>query len=1004
MRFSISITLCLIVLLSLFNTRTTAQSYNFINYDIGDGLVHDRVLDMAEDRYGNLWMATLQGGLSRFNGISFKNYTVRDGLPSNYVRDILFDGDGNLWAATALGISMYDGNTFKNYIINDENEVSNSINVMAEGEDHIWFSAPDGGLGSINKKTGQLKFVEVNQNFKNDKVIALHVAENGVIWFISVINGLHKYDGKEIINVINNGDFKGFLLSISVDDNGRFWLGTNKGLLAFDPTKKKDTGSLFDPLEGIFIKHALVGDSSDFWALSAFGMIKIEGGQYKTIGKKQGFSDARVNVIYEDREGSLWVGTDGEGIYKLTNETFTHFNQGHGLNSNPIAAISNDSYGNYYFGTYGGGVDKFDGTSFTNISSEGGLLNSYISCTVADKQGNIWFGTRGSGIYKYDGQKFQSLNVNDGLIYNTVRCLFNDSENNLWIGTANGLSKYDGKSFLNLTTNSGLPGNTIWNFQEVKPGKILVVTREGFIYLDKQGVKDRFYKDDIFNKRINIALEDDKNNYWIGYSGHGVLKYNKISGQKSFYTTQDGLTSDLIYNLLFDDDGNLIVGSERGVDKLYLNEEGLVTRIKSFGEVEGFEDIQTIPNATHKDDKGDIWFGTSEGVYRYQPSKEEINEIEPITYISDLRLFYSEVDWSNYTDSLNSWFSLPVKLKLPYDQNSLMIEYFGNSLINPEEVTYKFRLKGLERDWSPTTKKTEAVYTNLSPGSYTFEVMAANSDGVWTQSPAQFSFEIIPPFWLETWFFATVLVLFLIALKLTNDYRVRSKLHKVLTIERIRAEELTKVRKKMARDFHDNMGNQLASITVFANLISLKLKDKSDDVNELLQNIEKHTKSLFNGTKDFIWSIDPESDNLTEIFTYIKDFGEELYEKVSVDFYSETIGLQDQKATVPSGYSRQLVLIFKEAMTNVLKHANASEVYFVLKLKGNEFVIELKDNGQGLNTEKIGKGQGFKNMRSRASQINCQLDVQSNPQKGGTIITLKGKFESDQTSRKMKVF
>nr|WP_281349589.1 sensor histidine kinase [Fulvivirga aurantia] len=983
---------------------TVAQSYNFIKYDISDGLVHDKVLDITEDHFGNLWIATLQGGLSRFNGLEFENFTIRDGLGSNFVRDIMVDKHGNVWAATASGLSMYNGQVFENYTIDTAEENNNSISVIAEGDNCIWFAMPKGGVGRFDLSTKNITSYELDGKMKNDKVICIKVDEKGAVWVISVVNGLFKLENNAFVNVIQNADFKGYLLSIYTDASGILWLGSNKGLLRYDPDKPNVINDFFDPLKGLFIKSAAVKDSSNFWALSAFGLVRVENGVFKPLSKTEGLTETKINTVYCDREGTVWAGTDGEGIYKLVNETFIHFGAGHGLNGKPVTAIARDFNNRYYIGTHGGGVDVYDGNKFSNLGMAEGLSNTYISCAITDKQGNVWFGTRGSGLIKYDGETFAFYDKDDGLIFNTVRCMYNDSQNNLWVGTPNGLSKYDGRSFENYTIDNGLHDNTIWNFQELYPGKVMVVTREGISYFVEGREPELFREDNIFDKRINMVVEDEKGNYWIGYSGHGVLKYNKYSGLATKITTEKGLTSDLIYNLIFDEDGNLLVGSERGIDKIYLDEDKQILRIKSFTEIEGFKGLQTIPNAFYKEYDGNIWFGSSEGIFKYQPGKETKNTTEPITYISGLKLFYNEVDWSSYSDSLSSWFTLPHNLKLPYNKNSLVVEYFGSSHINPQEVKYQFRLKGFETDWSPPTKKSEAVYTNLPPGDYTFEVKASNSDGVWNEQAAQFSFLIVPPFWQEAWFFAVMVLIFLIAIKLFNDYRIKANLNKVLTIERIRAEELVKVRKRMARDFHDNMGNQLASITVFANLINMKLKDKSSEVDELLQNIEKHTKSLFNGTKDFIWSIDPESDDIEEIFTYIKDFGEELYGNVPIDFYSEVIGIQGKHTSVPSGYSRHIVLIFKEAMTNALKHSKATEVYFGLNLKGREFVIELNDNGEGISSEKLRKGNGFKNMRSRASQINCNIQVESNPKPGGTRVTLYGVIESDQTSRKMKIF
>ena len=529
------------------------------------------------------------------------------------------------------------------------------------------------------------------------------------------------------------------------------------------------------------------------------------------------------------------------------------------------------------------------------------------------------------------------------------------------------------------------------------------MTRQGMSIFQDMDLVSSYTDPDVFGKRINMMIEDRCGNYWVGYSGHGLLKVSVEGKEKVSITSEDGLNSDLIYNLIFDSSGNLIAGNERGIDKLFLSENCEVKRIKNYGSTEGFAGIQTIHNAVFKEQDGCIWFGNPHGVFKYQPGKEYPNKVEPVTYIRGLKLFYEDVKWENYVDSTSSWFSLPIDLKLPHEENNVIVEYFGNSLNNPKGVTYRFRLLGLEKEWSPITKKREAVYTNLSPGQYTFQVKAANSDGVWSDKSASISFEIIPPFWQEWWFFIVIAVLLGIALKLYQDYRIRANLNKVLTIERIRSEELVKVRKRMARDFHDNMGNQLASITVFVNLISLKLKDKSKEVDDLLKNIEKHTKSLFNGTKDFIWSIDPESDNLNEVYTYIKDFGEELFENTPIEFYSDASELEGKHMSLPSGWSRQIVLIFKEAMTNALKHSGASEVHLNVNQNKNDFVITFMDDGCGIHNECIKKSNGLKNMKARAAQIDCTVEMSTTGNSKGCLILFKGNIQSELNINSIKM-
>ena len=765
------------------------------------------------------------------------------------------------------------------------------------------------------------------------------------------------------------------------------WISSNKGLLNFDPTSHKYELVI----KNTFIKSANVVNDNEFWSVSALGALKYENGKVKHFAKNQGITDKGINIIFTDREGNVWFGSENEGLYKLTNEVFTFYGIDHGLEALPLTCVSKDKDGNYWYGSFGKGIQKYDGEKYVKYGIDDGLPSQYISSSTIDSAGTLWFGTRGAGLVRYDGNSFKTLTVEDGLAHNFVRQVFVDANQNIWVGTINGLSRYDGTTFENYSVQDGLADRLIWGISEGKEGELLIVTRDGLSEYSNGKLVLLDIDEEVFDKRVNTAVKDSYGNYWIGYSGHGLLRI-AANGSKMFVTTQEGLSSDLIYNLLIDSDNNLIVGSERGVDKVLLDEYGRVLRIKSYGQKEGFKGLETTYNNVCRDDEDNIWFGTDDGVFKYNASKEIKNEVEPITYISGLKLFYNEVDWTQYTDKISSWLNIPEKIELPYSENNLIIEYFGVSLSNPEEVRYRFRLLGLETRWSPVTDRTEAVYTNLAPGSYIFEVKSANNDKVWSTVPATFEFKIIPPFWQRLWFYILLLVLFFVILKLYNDYRVRVNLNKILTVERIRAEELQKVRKRMARDFHDNMGNQIASITVFANLINLKLKNKSKEIDDLLQNIQKHTSSLFTGTKDFIWSMDPDSDNLNEIFTYIRDFGEDLYERTPISFFSNADDFKNKHYPLPSGWSRQLVLIFKEAMTNTLKHSQATEVHLDLKLNATDFVIALWDNGVGIDLNEVSKGMGMKNMKSRASQLNGEFVVTNREDNKGAKIYFKGIF------------
>lgn len=970
-----------------------SQNYNFINYNIGDGLAHEKVTDITEDSFGNLWIATLGGGVSCFNGIEFKNYTEKDGLSNNIVRQVTADARGNVWAATSNGISVFDGVNFKNFLIDTVQSIS-SVNVIAgDKTGNVWFSHPAGGLGRIDSEL-KLEKIKLDHWIPNDKVIDIECDSAGKVYFVTAIQGLFVYENSVWSPILTNSELRGYLLEFQIQKNGIIVLGSNKGLVFVDPAKPENF-EIKRP--GNFITSSISKNDTERWLISGGRAFREVDQKFSLIDDKNGFTESPVSRIYCDREQNIWFATDGDGIIKLGTDVFEFYNQSHGLYGQRVTSITQDSNGLHYISSFGAGVQILNkDNEFIPLKSP---LLTHVTASTTDLTGNIWFGTRNQGIIRYDGSEFLQLSTEEGLMNSQARILYADSFNRIWVGTSSGLSIYDGVKFENLNMADGLTDNVIWGISEPQTGSVLVTTRKGVCKYSEGRIEVVDLDPKLFEKRVNIALQDTLGNYWLGYSGHGIVKTKPGAANSTYYTSDNGLSSDLIYNLLFDDNGDLIVGSERGVDKLFLDDNFELERIKSYGRVEGLYGIRTLYNSIFKDDDGDVWFGNSQGLIRYRGNNEHTNFQPPITYISEVALDYQRMDWQDWT--IPALKKVPEAIKLEYDENNLIISYFGNSLTNPGAVTYQYRLLGLD-DWSPKTKKREAVYTNLSSGDYVFEIRAANSDAVWSDSPAQMKISIVPPYWQEVWFYLIIGLITIFVIKLFNDYRIKKNLDKVLTIERIRAEELVKVRKRMARDFHDNMGNQLASITVFTNLIGLKLKDKSQEINDLLENIEKHTKSLFNGTKDFIWSIDPESDNLNEIYTYIKDFGEELFENTTIEFYSSTKEFGD--LPLPSGWSRQIVLIFKEAMTNTLKHSNASKAHLDLNLIPNGFVIKVWDNGVGAQLDSVSRGHGFRNMKSRADQIGGNLDIHQGNEGVGICIEFKATIRSELKNNKVKIF
>ncbi len=331
-------------------------------------------------------------------------------------------------------------------------------------------------------------------------------------------------------------------------------------------------------------------------------------------------------------------------------------------------------------------------------------------------------------------------------------------------------------------------------------------------------------------------------------------------------------------------------------------------------------------------------------------------------------------------------------ISLPFDKNYIAIQFNSENETNTRVMQYAYMLEGYDSDWVYTGNQRRAFFANLVPGSYIFKIKSSHDGLHWQLSDTPLQIVVITPFWSFWWFPIIAMLFVMMLLFLIYKLRVNEAINNVLEMEKIRKSETEALRVSMARDFHDEMGNKLASIIVLVSTLELLIKDKTNEIQKALKRIEVDSKSLFSGTKTFIWSIDPKSDSLYEIFNYIIHFGTDLFENTPMDFFVKNQvddGLAENIMRV--GVSRQIFFIFKEAMTNCLVHSKATEINFSFHVDPTSsiFKVTLSDNGLGLDPSLLASPRGLSNMQTRAEKIDCRLSL-SNNLEGGLDVTLSG--------------
>ncbi len=534
-----------------------------------------------------------------------------------------------------------------------------------------------------------------------------------------------------------------------------------------------------------------------------------------------------------------------------------------------------------------------------------------IGCLYSDKRNNLWIGTEYNGIWKYDGSKIVQVKGTEQISPHEIR---EDNKGTIWI--AGDRACY----YIENDTVKQVPGINYFVSSLFFTGKdsLLVGLAMGLRLIVNGKVVDDF-KFKALDKSSILCMINFKGLILFGTDDKGLLIWNPKTGAIRNYNVKDGLKSYIIYSLLTDRNGVIWVGTGRGVNRIILNPANINCTILDDGNSRAAV-VETNQNSILAD--GDkILIGTTKGLKIYNTSAPQRAATHPYTIIQSVKLFSQDKgqdkDITNKGDN---------GLVLSSNQNHLAISFLGVYLKNPESISYEYKLTGLDDKFCLPVKNNTVDYPSLPAGKYTFEIRAITDNGLSSINTARFSFEIIPAFYKTIPFQVAVILFFVLVGIGLQDFVHRRKIRGELALETMKREEKIKIRQQTAEDFHDDLGNKLTRITVLAEILNSKIDAEKTDQRNLVDQIRQNVASLYNGTKDILWALDPKSDNLYEMLTHIKEVGNEIFQDTPImfQFIEADESLKGIKLTME--YSRNITMIFKEILNNVLKHANASTV------------------------------------------------------------------------------
>jgi len=828
--------------LFLLNIQLFAQKYHFDVYSVKEGLAQSGVYAVKQDKQGVLWIGTASG-LSKFNGKDFENFTTEHGLADGAVKAIYIDKKEAIW------VGHTDGGVTR--IIGKDKKV-----VLNIGADITSFSEDDeGNLWVTSFKSGAIKITNpystntdsiVFKQFKgqeglSDIVFSVTKLKNGTVCFITDV-GVKTYNSQknEFSNFVIKDMPSYFQIICMIErKNGDLWFGTYNGG-AYEYIKSESKLKIYDVRDGLagnWITSLFEDNKNNLWigtwggGITTVNQLK----QIKSITLEKGLIDDKIRCIEGDREGNILFGTKENGLLLYKGEQFVSFTKDEGLIDNQVWSILDDSEQTWI--ATNKGISKIKNNKVVkNYNYNNGLPFEEVRFIKKDNLGNIWIGTWGGGVMQLNprSDRFEvNFRINSFMNQPLITALEVDKTNNLWVGTTDGLVYYEIKNQLadRLTQNHGLAGNDITVVYSDSKNNVWVGSRgRGISKIKGADIK----KVDLKIKFTPTCIIEDKGGkILIGTEGKGVLVFDGEKIVKEI-TVKDGLLSDYISLINIDDKGNYWIGTNKGLNEFDLTNQ----KFYSYGQKMGFIGIESKNNATYKNKEGNLWFGTIKGAVKLNTKAINENTLEPLTYITRLRV--------NLEDR-----PLSENLELNYREKSVTFDYSSICFTNPDQVYYQVMLEGADEDWRPLTQQTFATYSPLPPGKYTFKVKASNNNGIWNSEPVMYSFEITPPIWQKPWFIALCGFIVLLIVVVFIKFRERQLIKEKLILEEKVIERTEEVVQKSAEIEQKNK-DIIDSITYAKRIQDSILPSDEAFVRELTDTfVLFQPKDIVSG--DFYW-------------------------------------------------------------------------------------------------------------------------------------------------------
>jgi ligand-binding sensor domain-containing protein/tRNA A-37 threonylcarbamoyl transferase component Bud32 len=733
-------------------------------WNIDKGLPDTYITDIVQSRDGYLWLTTYSG-LVRFDGVRFKSFdsSVSAEIPSAQCNALLTSRDGTLWIGTySKGLLAYKNGKFRRYTSKDGLSDERIVEIYEDRSGNLWLGTPTGVMRMKNNEF---------TSFGSKEGLPAHIwsiyeDHTGTLWAGSIGGGIFQFENNKFVPFLPVTE-KGIYRFLE-DSKNNFWIATLSGLYRINNGKIQKYSTPALPADKVV--NLLEDRKGNIWISTINGLVRFRDDVFESFTLENGFPGEGAGELFEDAEENLWIGIGQIGLVRLHDGKFITYSKEEGLAERSVSSIYGSKDGSVWL-TNGIGITNLRNGKIRNFLFDPKATHAETVSVMEDSIGTVWVGTEGGGLHILKEGKLSPHPDTNKLLAQTIRSMYEDQPGSLWAGNyGRGVNHFEnGKLTATFKQSEGLNNVAARAFHKDKDGSLLLLTEDG-VYRYQHGLFSVYIPQSILGDHVWTIYRDSNDVLWMGSNGGGLKRYEK--GKLVSIRKSHGLWTDIVADILEDANGIFWITSDKGIfsiSKKELDEfaAGKIGKVhySPYGKADGLktEDCDYgFQPASWKSPDGKLWFPTFNGVSVIDPQNIKKNIVPPPVKMEEF-----SVDDKTFAEGNTPEVLEPGRKRFEFHYTALSFRV-------PERVKFRYKLEGYDQEWQEADTRRVASYTNLSPGSYRFRVIASNDDGIPNETGASLSFRLKPFFYQTKWFYGLIIAAAFFLTYAAYRVRVRS--------------------------------------------------------------------------------------------------------------------------------------------------------------------------------------------------------------------------------------